>query len=181
MCTVQNYISLERPAFGVFPFYSFRDDVFMFLRLEMARCHNWSLFPYTWKWRLSTGTAIFFFFNVFKRLQLDDHALKTSKGLKKVSGVKVSLYSTIRRWQFKIKTEKRGNKSNYPNGHPKSVLNESSVTAVAKLWTKAHTPVNEKEVQGFFFHLEQFRELSTESFTFGSWFAKWVPHKLTDE
>ena len=83
MLTVHNYTSLEWLAFEL-SLFQINFDVIMYLGYEMTRSHNKSLFACASKLRLSTGTVKMC---VFARLQLDEHALQISNGLKKVVGV----------------------------------------------------------------------------------------------
>lgn len=105
-------------------FLSFRDDIIIDLSHEMARCYitSHTLF----KWRLSTGY-------VFARLQLGEHTMKIFEDLKKVVGVKVASYSTVRTWHCEFESKKSGNKTDRSNGRPDCRSNKSTVAAAAKL------------------------------------------------
>ena len=94
--------------------------------------------------------------SVFTRLLLGEHALKIPE-IKKLVGIKASSYSTIRRYHCEFKTKKWGNNTGKPNGHPKSALNDNKVAAVAKL-VKEDPHICIREVRGFLFCAEQFRE-----------------------
>ena len=78
-------------------FLPLRDDAIVFLGHTMARCIDTCRFACASKFRHSAGTLEKKKPPKKARLQLDEHALKISKDLKKVVGFKAASCSTIRR------------------------------------------------------------------------------------